>query len=1135
METTDELQEFVQAVGVDNVRGRLLARGEARAIIRRAGQVPEDAPPLGETLDSDLAEYGFSLLRACLALREHEGESEVWRSGFLRAGNAFESLVRNGSPEAPARGFFRTMGAASHHLAGYSAMAFSLIKQQEQDPNFAPSELAIARLLLRDLRGLRDDALKWLRDPTNQDSAIRIRLTEGDLDIDDALSIVLTTTVYRAFAFFEFGLATGESTLYESAIALLDLALRVAHNAGAVTLWWIIRVARNLIDDLWKSSLHQLLPTNGPANADNYAKNRECFLAALYTRRSSEVELWPSQIDAARRAIDPADDLVVALPTSAGKTRIAELCTLVSLSVGSRVLIITPLRALSAQTERSFRRTFGPLGFSVSSLYGASGMVPGDEDALRAKDIVIATPEKLDFALRNDPSLIDDVGLIILDEGHLIGPSERELRYEILVQRLLRRADAEARRIVCLSAILPDGEQLNDLTAWIRSDVDGNAVKSKWRPTRQRYGTLSWTGHAARLKFDFDAEGPFIQRFVEEQAPIPPRRTPFPKDNSELTLAAAWKFADEGKRTLIFCTQRDHVEGYAQKIVDLAHRGFLASLLSNPRAIERAKIIGAEWLGGNHPAVACLEVGVAIHHARLPSPFLREVERLLNEGVLTVTVASPTLAQGLNLNAAVLLVPNLYRSGIPLTGEEFANVAGRAGRAFVDLEGLIVHVMHEPKRWRRQAWRNLVQSAKARSLESGLIQIVSEILDRLARTHVFERDNAFEYLANNRAAWHVDVNEEDGESFDRLLEKLDTTILGLIEALDADAEDLPNLIDEALNGSLWARQIARQADDIRARQKDLFCARSRLIWSTTDDQQRRGHFAMGVGLETGLALDTLAEELGELLDKANNAALSGEVETLQHSLGQLAEHLLHIRPFAPDDPLPPNWKSIMSSWVAGEPIQDIGPDNMRFIEDAFAYRLVWALEAIRVQRIAVGWESDIISGSAAACLETGLPKFMMAMLVRAGFPSRLAAMTIVRTLNPVFVDVAGLREWLESDEISSLTRKNDWPTPATALIWQQFRKEFLTTNNQKWTTNEWKRNVDQASQEIEPEIDQFYRVEVDDHDQSVWICTPDFQRIVKLRRRMIDRFPSVMTARFEEGSAQCVLRRLGRSRPTWLD
>ena len=67
-------------------------------------------------------------------------------------------------------------------------------------------------------------------------------------------------------------------------------------------------------------------------------------------------------------------------------------------------------------------------------------------------------------------------GLIVLDEGHMIGPGDRELRYEVLVQRLLRRGDAGQRRIVCLSAVLPEGEHLEDLTAWIRSDVEGEPV-----------------------------------------------------------------------------------------------------------------------------------------------------------------------------------------------------------------------------------------------------------------------------------------------------------------------------------------------------------------------------------------------------------------------------------------------------------------------------------------------------------------------------------------------------------------------------------------------------------------------------------------------------------------------------------
>ena len=176
--------------------------------------------------------------------------------------------------------------------------------------------------------------------------------------------------------------------------------------------------------------------------AADWPRLRELFIALLQRRAKAEIDLWPSQTEAAARAVDQSDDLVVSLPTSAGKTRIAELCILRCLAGGKRVVFVTPLRALSAQTETTLQRTFGPLGKTISALYGSIGVSGFDEDAIRERDIVVATPEKLDFALRNDPSLLDDVGLLVFDEGHMIGLSEREVRYEVQIQRLLRRADA---------------------------------------------------------------------------------------------------------------------------------------------------------------------------------------------------------------------------------------------------------------------------------------------------------------------------------------------------------------------------------------------------------------------------------------------------------------------------------------------------------------------------------------------------------------------------------------------------------------------------------------------------------------------------------------------------------------------
>lgn len=47
------------------------------------------------------------------------------------------------------------------------------------------------------------------------------------------------------------------------------------------------------------------------------------------------------------------------------------------------------------------------------------------------------------------------------------------------------------------------------------------------------------------------------------------------------------------------------------------------------------------------------------------------------------------------------------------------------------------------------------------------------------------------------------------EPLSHLVERLDATVFGLVEVLDADRADLPRLLDEALDSSLWARQITR--------------------------------------------------------------------------------------------------------------------------------------------------------------------------------------------------------------------------------------------------------------------------------------------------------------------------------------
>ena len=62
METTEELSTFLTAATVDGILGRLLYRGAAWSLMRKNGVLPQNAPPLGATIETDLAEHGFALI-----------------------------------------------------------------------------------------------------------------------------------------------------------------------------------------------------------------------------------------------------------------------------------------------------------------------------------------------------------------------------------------------------------------------------------------------------------------------------------------------------------------------------------------------------------------------------------------------------------------------------------------------------------------------------------------------------------------------------------------------------------------------------------------------------------------------------------------------------------------------------------------------------------------------------------------------------------------------------------------------------------------------------------------------------------------------------------------------------------------
>ena len=229
----------------------------------------------------------------------------------------------------------------------------------------------------------------------------------------------------------------------------------------------------------------------------------------------------------------------------------------------------------------------------ISALYGSIGVSGFDEDAIRERHIVVATPEKLDFALRNDPSLLDDVGLLVFDEGHMIGLNEREVRYEVQIQRLLRRvrtppnggsfASRRSCPMATSSTISPLGsaatspaacqERLaTDAAALWRSGVERPARAAE--SARRRGTPVGSTLPHRRCAAPGSAETPYEPAFS-------------PTILRELCLATAWRLVEDGQTVLVFCP--------------VARRSNLSPIVSRPaRARCTASLLRGRPYGPEH-------------------------------------------------------------------------------------------------------------------------------------------------------------------------------------------------------------------------------------------------------------------------------------------------------------------------------------------------------------------------------------------------------------------------------------------------------------------------------------------------------------------------------------------------------
>jgi len=186
-------------------------------------------------------------------------------------------------------------------------------------------------------------------------------------------------------------------------------------------------------------------------------------------------KLRPVQEKAIKQGLFTGKNLVICSPTASGKTLIAEMAILNIISLGKKAVYIVPLRALASEKYKEFKEKYD---FKIAV---STGDFDSDDNYLSIYDLIITTSEKMDSLLRHRSEWIKDIGLLIIDEIHLINDSERGPVLEMVITLLKKLLNPQ---IIALSATIGNPETLAD---WL----DAELVVDNWRPVKLKHGILN--------------------------------------------------------------------------------------------------------------------------------------------------------------------------------------------------------------------------------------------------------------------------------------------------------------------------------------------------------------------------------------------------------------------------------------------------------------------------------------------------------------------------------------------------------------------------------------------------------------------------------------------------------------------
>lgn len=961
----------------------LIAQADARRILQEVKEIPRNYPDFDPLLTEKVTHIAYALLSCGCSLIENADNSVNATESLAileRAGKLLSDTYKYNDNEVDEKNYNLLIAGMALYAAKQYSRAFIVLKNINLD--FDVGQIII-QFIKKDFNSLLQNISQIFFAPS--------------IELPDMQSLdewAISHEIARIFLMIIDFVQTGNQSNFKIIDDIFNKLLAIATEGNLISYWLIVRLLRIILSTFHEASLWSILPPLLPSQyiTKNYIQLLSGFMPPV-------TELWPSQAVAIPLAVGENGGGVINLRTSGGKTRVAEIAILSTLSAHtmSKVLYLAPFRSLAFEVEQSLSKVFGPLGITVSQLYGGSTANLTDFELINESQVIIATPEKAKALIRCGSGLETEIKLIVVDEGHLLGAEERYIKNEMFLTHINEFASQNQIRMLLLSAVLPNA---NELAEWIAADTN-LVAKSEWKPALERLGLLLWDGNCVRIEWKSDGE-PFNPNFIQK-APLGfgRRRNLFPNNKKEAIAATAVRLAKTGT-VMIYSAKANAINGLAESVL-LALGEHPDDFKWDSSLWNVFESVCKEELGDSDIILTAAKKGVICHNNRLPTLVRIAIERLMRSKPPLIIIASSTLGQGVNIGISTVIVSTPYFSDETISNRDFWNICGRAGRAFSDVEGKILYAIDtsastDKERWRvrkdMQLANKYFDNQKMEKVQSGLFIALRQIYRNAEKTKT-DFSLLLEAIANDSI--DTNIREDFAKWLNWLFDFLDDELLAMHENFSSDGTDI-EWIDNVFRKSLALIQAESEHKEDYI---NLLQARTKALLNRIPNRAtRKKLIASGIPLTVSKAM---LDDIDKFKSLAVSFMLSTDTEDQIEQINNIVREIeiwsnsnaANLMESVPDQGVLDNFRYC---WISGLPLSAIvksEPQADKFSKDYYGFSLPWIIHAISQM---FDSESEQVFTQAYASIamfvELGLPNIVSSNIYLAGVRSRSAALEL---------------------------------------------------------------------------------------------------------------------------------------------